>query len=191
MRDDTPIKVLIAEDEPNLGAILERFLVGHGHQVSTFTDGRSALEALRAEAFDVALLDIIMPEIDGLEVLRQLREEAAPPEVIIITGNGTMETAISAMKLGAYDYLSKPYRMAEIEVLVRRAWEKRQLAKQNTLLQSRLSRLDDPPAIITQYAPMQAVLSLVERVAKSDSAVLISDEGDAGHATLTLYPRVQ
>ncbi|MBX6333338.1 MAG: sigma-54-dependent Fis family transcriptional regulator [Gemmatimonadaceae bacterium] len=180
MREDANIKVLIAEDEPHLGAILEKFLVGRGCQVTTCTDGRAALDALRAEAYDVALLDIIMPELDGLEVLRQVREEASPPEVIIITGNGTVETAISAMKLGAYDYLTKPYRMAEIEVLVRRAWEKRQLAKENTLLLTRLSRVDDAPAIVTQYAPMQAVLALVERVARGDAPVLISGESGTG-----------
>ena len=102
------IKVLIAEDEENLGTILEQFLVGRGHHVQTVRDGRSALQALRADTWDVALLDIVMPELDGLEVLKAVREELAPPEVIIITGNGTIETAITAMKLGAYDYLSKP-----------------------------------------------------------------------------------
>jgi DNA-binding NtrC family response regulator len=180
VRDDARIKVLIAEDEAHLGTLLESFLVGKGYQVTTRRDGRAALEALKAETFDVALLDIVMPEMDGLEVLRQVREEPAPPEVIIITGNGTVETAISAMKLGAYDYLSKPYRMAEIEVLVRRAWEKRQLARENALLQTRLSRLSGVPEIITEYAPMRAVLALVERVAKSDSAVLIAGESGTG-----------
>ncbi|MDQ6829487.1 MAG: sigma-54 dependent transcriptional regulator [Gemmatimonadota bacterium] len=180
MRSDPRIKVLIAEDEPQLGSMLERFLASKGHDVTTRTDGRAALDALKAESFDVALLDIVMPEIDGLEVLRQLREESSPPEVIIITGNGTVETAISAMKLGAYDYLAKPYRMAEIEVLVRRAWEKRQLARENTLLHKRLSRVDDAAEIRTSYAPMLAVLALVERVAKSDSAVLIQGESGTG-----------
>ena len=180
MRDDARIKVLIAEDEPHLGMLLESFLVGKGYQVTTRRDGRAALDALKAETFDVALLDIVMPELDGLEVLRQVREEPVPPEVIIITGNGTVETAISAMKLGAYDYLSKPYRMAEIEVLVRRAWEKRQLTRENAFLQSRLSRISGVPEVITEYAPMRAVLALVERVARSDSAVLISGESGTG-----------
>ena len=174
------IKVLIAEDEENLGTILEQFLTSRGCQVSVTRDGRAALAALRAESFDVALLDIVMPEMDGLEVLRRVREDPSPPEVIIITGNGTIETAITAIRLGAYDYLSKPYRMAEIDVLVRRAWEKRQLARENTLLQNRLSRVDAVPEIITQYAPMQAVLALVARVAKSDSPVLISGESGTG-----------
>ena len=180
MRDQPRIKVLIAEDEPHLGTILESFLSGRGYQVTTRRDGRAALEALRAESYDVALLDIVMPEMDGLEVLRHVREEPSPPEVIIITGNGTIETAITAIKLGAYDYLAKPYRMAEIDVLVRRAWEKRQLSKENALLHSRLSRVDAVPEVLTQYAPMQAVLALVERVAKSDSPVLVTGESGTG-----------
>jgi DNA-binding NtrC family response regulator len=186
MRDESRIRVLIAEDEAHLGTLLENYLTGRGFQVTTRRDGRAALDAMKAEAYDVALLDIVMPELDGLEVLRQVREEPSPPEVIIITGNGTIETAISAMKLGAYDYLSKPYRMAEIDVLVRRAWEKRQLARENVLLQKRLSKFDGLPEIVTHYAPMQAVLSLVERVAKSDSTVLISGESGTGIASTVL-----
>ncbi len=180
MTNSPKIKVLVAEDEQNLGSILESFLTGRGYQVTTTRDGRAALAALRAEAFDVALLDIVMPEIDGLEVLRQIREEPTPPEVIIITGNGTIETAITAIKLGAYDYLSKPYRMAEIDVLVRRAWEKRQLAKANVVLQNRLERVESVPEILTQYQPMRAVLALVEKVARSDSPVLITGESGTG-----------
>src|SRR5690348_17355320 len=176
MTEQERIRVLIAEDEVNLGQILSTFLCGRGYHVVNVTDGRAALDALRAEAFDVALLDIVMPEMDGLEVLRQIREELSPPEVIIITGNGTIETAISAMKLGAYDYLAKPYRMAEIDVMVRRAWEKRELTRENTLLHKRLSLAEASSEIITQYAPMQAVLSLVERVARSDSSVLVRSE---------------
>jgi DNA-binding NtrC family response regulator len=174
------IKVLVAEDEANLGTILDSFLTGRGYSVTTCRDGRAALQALRAEAYDVALLDIVMPEMDGLEVLRQVRDEPTPPEVIIITGNGTIETAISAMKLGAYDYMSKPYRMAEIDVLVRRAWEKRQLSKENEFLHSRLQRVDAVPEIITQHAAMQAVLQLVERLARSDAAVLVTGESGTG-----------
>ena len=174
------IKVLIAEDEEHLGTILEQFLAGRGHQVTVTRDGKAALAALRRESFDVALLDIVMPELDGLEVLRQVREEVTAPEVIIITGNGTIDTAITAMRLGAYDYLSKPYRMAEIDVLVRRAWERRQMARTNALLHNRLSRVDAVPELVTQYAPMEAVLQLVARVARSDSPVLIAGESGTG-----------
>ena len=168
---DSKIKVLVAEDEVHLGQILSNFLNGRGYAVQTVSDGRSALDALRSEAYDVALLDIVMPELDGLE---------DPPEVIIITGNGTIETAISAMKLGAYDYMAKPYRMAEIDVLVRRAWEKRRLARENVLLQSQLDRAGGASEITTQYAPLLAVLDAVARVAPSDSPVLISGESGTG-----------
>ena len=136
----SPIRVLLAEDETHLGTILEQYLSARGFDVTMVRDGRAALDALRAETFDVALLDIVMPEMDGLEVLRLVREEPLPPEIIVITGNGTIETAIAALKLGAYDFLSKPYRMAEIDALVRRAWEKRMLARDNHVLQSRLRR---------------------------------------------------
>ena len=147
-------------------------------------DGKAALQAVRDEAFDVALVDIVMPEMDGLETLKHLRAEPDPPQVIIITGNGTVETAITAMKLGAYDYMSKPYRMAEIDVLVRRAWEKHQLARENRYLQARLSRVDATPEVITQYAPMHAVLALLERVATTDSPVLITGESGTGKTLL-------
>ncbi len=177
----SPIRVLIAEDEPHLGTVLEQFLVARGFSVASARDGHRALDLLRLEQFDVALLDIVMPGMDGLDVLRALRQDPSPPEVIIITGNGTVETAISALKLGAYDFLAKPYRLAEIEVLVRRAWEKRVLARDNArlhTLQSRREHGEGAPAFITQYAPLQAVLAMVERVAESSSPVLIS--GDAG-----------
>jgi DNA-binding NtrC family response regulator len=180
MSERPRIRVLLAEDEPHLGTILEHFLNGRGFHVTIARDGRSALDLLTTESFDVALLDIVMPEMDGLDVLRRVRAEPLPPEVIIITGNGTIETAITAIKLGAYDYLSKPYRMAEIEVLVRRAWEKRELARENALLHTRLSRADGDPELVTQYAPLLAVLSLVEKVAPSDSPVLITGESGTG-----------
>jgi DNA-binding NtrC family response regulator len=180
MTDQGKVHVLIAEDEAHLGQILQTFLCGRGYQVTAVSDGRAALEALRAESFDVALLDIVMPEMDGLEVLRQIREEPEAPEMIIITGNGTIETAITAMKLGAYDYLSKPYRMAEIDVLVKRAWEKRQLAKENQYLHAKLSRVDSASEIVTQYAPMRAVLAVMDRAATSDTPVLVVGESGTG-----------
>jgi DNA-binding NtrC family response regulator len=179
-----PIRVLIAEDEAHLGTILEQFLGARGCQVTTVRDGLRALDLLRLEQFDVALLDIVMPGLDGLDVLRQVREDPSPPEVIIITGNGTVETAIAALKLGAYDFLSKPYRMAEIEALVRRAWEKRVLARDNERLHTLQARhpagRGGAPTFVTQFAPLQAMLSLVERVAPSSSPVLISGESGTG-----------
>jgi len=176
----SPIRVLLAEDEANLGMILEQYLTARGFDVTMVRNGRDALAALRSETFDVALLDVVMPELDGLEVLRLVREDPLPPEVIVITGNGTIETAMAALKLGAYDFLSKPYRMAEIDALVRRAWEKRMLARDNQMLTSRLRRAVRPSVFLTQYAPLLAVRSLVERVAPSASPVLITGEEGTG-----------
>jgi DNA-binding NtrC family response regulator len=176
----SPIRVLLAEDETHLGTILEQYLTARGFDVTMVRDGRAALEALRGETFDVALLDIVMPEMDGLEVLRLVREEPLPPEIIVITGNGTIETAMAALKLGAYDFLSKPYRMAEIDALVRRAWEKHMLLRDNHALQARLRRSAGEVRLMTQYAPLLAVRSLIERVAPSASPVLLSGEPGTG-----------
>ena len=180
MTEAPRIKVLVAEDELYLGTLLEQFLTSRGHDVTVVRDGASALATLRHESFDVALLDIVMPELDGLEVLRHLRDEPAPPEVIIISGNGTVETAIGAMRLGAYDYLSKPYRMAEIDVLVRRAWEKRELARETARLEKRLAAVDPFPELLTQHPPLRDVMDTVTRVARSMTPVLITGESGTG-----------
>lgn len=174
------IKVLLAEDEPLLASVLEQFLVSRGHAVTVVHDGRAALEAIRRGAFDVALLDIAMPEMDGLDVLRHLGDEPSPPQVIIITGNGTIETAITSIRLGAYDYLSKPYRMAEIDALVRRAWEKRELARENAVLHRRIERDRGVPEVIGGTPAMREALAIAERVAPSDTPCLIVGEVGTG-----------
>lgn len=187
MNRDQPIRVLIAEDEANLGELLQSYLAGRGHKVTVTLDGRDALDALHSQPFDVALLDIVMPKLDGLEVLRQVRENPSPPECIIITGNGTIDTAIAAMKLGAYDYVSKPYRLAEIDVLVRRAWEKRRLTNDNLRLSTRLSRVDAARDFTSVYAPMQAVLALARHAAPGMTPVLITGEPGTGKSELARY----
>lgn len=177
---DARIKVLLAEDERNLSRILETQLRKRGFEVTAVPDGRLAVESLRVEEFDVALVDLVMPEVDGIGVLREAMELDAPPEVVIVTGNGTVETAIAAMKLGAYDYLTKPCRVAELDIVVRRAFEKRRLAVENVRLQTRLSRREEFPEIITASASMEAVLELARKVAASDMAVLVVGESGTG-----------
>ncbi len=174
------IRILLAEDERNLSRILETQLRKKGFDVEVAYDGRAAVELLKGSEFDVALVDLVMPELDGIGVLREAVELDAPPEVVIVTGNGTVETAIAAMKLGAYDYVTKPCRVAELEMLVRRAHEKRRLAQENVRLQTRLSRREEFPEIVTSSPAMESLLELVRKVASSTSAVLITGESGTG-----------
>lgn len=113
--------ILIAEDEAELAGLLAQHLAALGHRVTSVRDGRSALQALRADPFDVALLDIVMPPPDGLEVLRALADDPDPPTVIVMTGQGNIDTSVQAMRLGAFAYVAKPYRMAELSVVVARS----------------------------------------------------------------------
>lgn len=178
------IRVLIAEDETHLGTILEQFLQARGMAVRVVRDGLSALDTLRQEAFDVALLDVVMPGLDGLEVLRQVRELPTPPEVLIVTGNGTIETAMAALSLGAYDVVTKPYKMAQIDLLVRRAWEKRLLHRDVHRLRARLGQFDQVAAgdigIDTRFAPLRAVLSMAEEVAATPAPISLVGETGVG-----------
>ena len=183
-----PIRVLIAEDEEHLGAILEHFLRSRGYAVTMCRDGRAALTELHAVPYDVALIDIVMPEMDGLEVLRHLQNEPAPPEVIIITGNGTIDTAITAIKLGAYDYISKPYRMAEIDVMVRRAWEKRELGKANVMLRARTREL--PSEMSSRNPLMREVLDRLPELAQSNAPVVITGERGVGKSYVARHLHV-
>jgi DNA-binding NtrC family response regulator len=176
--------VLLADDEPHLGTILAQFLGARGHAVTVVHDGRAALDALADEAFDVALLDVVMPEVDGLEVLRRLREAPAPPEVLVLTGNGTVETTLSAMRLGAYQVLSKPYRMAEIEAVVRRAWEKRVLRREQQRWVAWRRRVAPVHPFLSAYAPLRAVLALVQAAAPGMAPMLVTGAPGTGKRCL-------
>ena len=142
-------------------------------------DGTSALTHLRQEAFDVALVDINMPGLDGLEVLRQMRDEPEPPEVVIMTGDGTVDSAITAVKLGAYDYVTKPYRMEEIELVVQKAGEKHDLAAENARLQSELGKVEHDP-VTSRDDRLLAALEKIPEIAASRLPVLISGEQGTG-----------
>ncbi len=178
------IHVLVAVHEEHRAQLVSTFLRNRGHRVACVRDGRAAVHAARDEAFDVAVLDIGGHEPDGLEIVHQLRADAEAPELIVITGNETGETAIGALRLGAYAHLPKPYRMAEIDVLVQRAWEKRQLARENRYLMHRLDLVAGAADFITRSPPMYAILALVERVAASASPILIVGEAGTGKRLL-------
>ena len=180
----TRAHILIAEDEEALAGLLSKHLVGLGHRVTSVRDGAAAMRALHTEAFDVALLDIVMPKPDGLEVLRMLRDDPDPPAVIIMTGQGTIDTAVQAMRLGAVAYLSKPYRMAELGVVIAKALENRALAHENAALRVQVARAEAPHEFVTAYAPLRAVFATAMAGAGADTPVLIIGAPGTGKCAL-------
>jgi DNA-binding NtrC family response regulator len=172
------ISLLIAEDEKNLGVVLQKEMSRLGHQVTLVHDAEAAIKAARESEFDVALLDIMMPGRSGLEVLRELRRQEQPPEVLMMTGHATVETALQAMKLGAYDYLTKPCHIRELEAIINKAYEKRQLRFENLVLQSRLTYKEKAPDIVVRSQKMTDVMMLVRKIASSNATVLVT--GDSG-----------
>ena len=175
-----PIRVLVADDERNLRELLVRELARRGHAVEGVPDGQAALDRLREEMADVLLLDMKMPRLPGIEVLRSLRDHAEAPQVIVMTGFGEVATAVEAMKLGAYDYLTKPARIEELDLLIRKAADKGRLIRQNTALRAHLDGDAAQGGIISANAAMEEVLRVVDRVAPTDSSVLILGESGTG-----------
>ncbi|HEX6125429.1 MAG TPA: sigma-54 dependent transcriptional regulator [Pyrinomonadaceae bacterium] len=175
-------KILVVDDEKNLRLVVQKEMARQGHDVETASDGEAAWELLEARDFDVLLCDINMPRLDGMGLLRRVCEKSAnPPEIIMLTGQGTVETAIESMKLGAYDYLTKPYRISELSVLVDQAAEKHQLKIDNTRLRAQIARTNNNlPEIIAESPQMKEVLRLVRRVAPADTSVLITGESGTG-----------
>jgi DNA-binding NtrC family response regulator len=176
-----PIRVLVADDEKNLRELLVRELSRKGHAVEGVGDGEAALDRLRDDPPDVLILDMRMPRLEGIAVLRRLAEQGGEaPQVIVTTGFQEVSSAVEAMKLGAYDYLTKPARIEELDILVRKAAEKGRLIRQNVVLRDRL----EPPApaggIITASPKMQEILRLIDRVAPTDSTVLVLGESGTG-----------
>ena len=180
MTELRPIRVLIADDEKNLARVLAKELGRRGHRVEAVERGAEAVDHLRQDPADVLLLDINMPGMDGIEVLRRIQDAADRPEVIMMTAYATVPTAIEAMKLGAYDYLTKPCKLEKLDLLIRKAAEKRGLARQNETLKRQLDRERGASPLLTQSPKMQEALRIIGRAAPTDSAVLILGESGTG-----------
>ncbi len=175
-------KLLVVDDEKNLRLVVQKEMARQGHDVACAEDGESAWKMLEEQDFDVLLCDINMPRLDGMGLLRRTRDRSQnPPEVIMLTGQATVESAIEAMKLGAYDYLTKPYRIAELSALVTAAAEKQQLKVDNQRLRAQIARTHQSlPEIVAESRQMKEALRLVHRVAASDTSVMITGESGVG-----------
>ena len=142
--------------------------------------GKKRLSLAEHRQFDVAVVDMMMPGLSGLELLERLKADHAEIEVILLTGQGTIESAVQAMKLGAYDYLTKPFPLAELELLIEKAYEHRVLRKENQQLQAVVSRTQATPEIIGKSPAMQELFRLIERAGPTDKAILIQGESGTG-----------
>jgi len=173
------IKVLVVDDEEPLRRLLKKELARKGFQVATAADGKTALPLLQSDSFDVILLDLIMPGIDGISLMKTLKADPAAPLIIVLTGIATIETAVEAMKNGAYDYLTKPYKLDELVIVINRAFEFGMLSKKNKLLQQELTRKGQFE-FICKSRQMTDILALVQKIAPTDSPVFIQGESGTG-----------
>ena len=170
--------LLVADDDPGLRESLERTLSREGYRVVLAPDGQAALERLRGGDIDLIVTDLKMPGLTGLELLRAAKAIAPDIDVILLTAFGTVEEAVKAMKDGAYDFLTKPFRREQLLKLIDKALERRDLIEKNKLLQQRLDDLLRHGAIIGSSPAFRRMMMLVEQVASSSATVLI--QGDSG-----------
>jgi len=174
-------RVLIADDEESLRWVLEQALAAQGYEVATVENGDRALARLLAESFDVALVDIRMPGLDGLEILSRLRERRCDTAIIVITAQNTMANAVEAMKRGAFDYLTKPFDLDEVAILVRRACEtKRQSEELARVAEDQRRRFELGVEIVGTTPAMQEIFKTIGRVAPTDATVLLQGESGTG-----------
>jgi DNA-binding NtrC family response regulator len=178
-----PTKVLIADDETSITSGLSAILSDEGYTVDVANDGQKALERLTAERYGVILADLKMPKLDGLSLLKELQNNKIPTECIIITGAGTVETAVDAMRQGAYDYIEKPLtaeKLNRLKALIPKAIDKYHVQQKNRELSSRLEGLTHFGELTGQSDVMREVYQIIEAVASSTASVLILGESGTG-----------
>jgi len=171
--------ILVVDDEPGLRESF-RLILDDEYEVIDVPDGAAALDVLRSTQVDVVLLDIRLPGMDGIEVLERIKTIDEAVEVILVTAVKTVRTAVAAMKLGAFDYLTKPFEEDELLSLVRRALERRSLEREVVYLRSELERRHDFDEIVGQHPEMQKLYRLVTNVARTPTTVLITGESGTG-----------
>ncbi len=174
------IRLLIVDDDDQLRQTLKRRFQRQGMHVSEAPSGEAALQQLANDRFDVALLDLHMPGMSGLEFLEKLKEKQPEIEALMLTGHGSIETAIAAMKKGAYDYLTKPFHLPELEIHLQKAFEKVQLARRERQWLEQIGYESARYRLIGSSPAMQRVVQLIQKVAATDATVLIRGASGTG-----------
>lgn len=174
------LRILFADDEAHLRDLMQMELPRLGHEVTVCPDGASALKALEKGSYDAALLDLRMPGMTGIEVLGKIRQLNPDTQVIILTGHATVDTAVQALRLGAFDYLTKPCKWAELEVILSRVSERRDLTNKAAALETRLKSAEGSPTLIGDTPSMLSVRRLIDTIAPTDASVMILGETGTG-----------
>ncbi len=172
--------ILVIDDEESMRDSCRQALLRDENRVEVAEDGSKGLSMLERESFDLVILDLKMPGLSGMEVLKKIKEEGPEIVVVVITGYATVESAVEAMKAGAYDFIPKPFTPDSLRMISRRALEKRKLSLENVLLRAELKGRFGVEAVVGRSSSMREVEELVRKVAPSDSAVLISGETGTG-----------
>jgi DNA-binding NtrC family response regulator len=180
-------RLLVVDDEPIALRNLERTLAKEGYDVTTASSGQGALRHLREGAFEVVLTDLKMEKVDGMQVLRKSKELDPDIEVILITGYAAVDTAIEAMKQGAYHYVPKPFKLDEVRKIVGEAAEKVALKKENRRLRDSIESLKDRGEIVTQDPRMLKVLDTAREVTATDCNILVTGESGTGKELIARY----
>jgi len=180
-------KILVVDDEAIALQNLMHVLKKEGYSVLGTQSGSEAVELLEKEPFDLVLTDLKMEQVDGMQVLKRSKEINPDMEVIMITGYATVETAIEAMKHGAYHYIAKPFKLDEVRKVVKEALEKVSLKRENITLKSQLSVYANTSGIITANKQMKNILSLAAQAASSDSNIVINGESGTGKELLARF----
>ncbi len=172
--------LLLVDDDDEVREVLARRFTRRGFQVTEAIDGVAALDALEKRNFDVVICDLDMPRMDGIGFLEQVKASQNECEVIMLTGQGSIVTAVQAMKLGAVDYLTKPVALDALEVVVQKALNARQLRKENAQLKVVLERSRRPAKMIGESRPMREIFRLIDRAGPTDCPILVQGESGTG-----------
>ena len=173
-------KILVVDDERGLREVLSIMLKRAGYAVTEASDGDEAIGHMSKEIFDLVITDLRMPKVDGMAVLKAVKSSSPETVVLVITAFATADSAVDAMKQGAYDYLTKPFQVDEVQLIIRNALEKRRLSTENILLKREMASQSSFAQIVGQSESMQKVFDVVHKVADAKSNVLICGESGTG-----------